>query len=66
VRALRGQVAQQEERHGKESPAAVGARAFVDSMAAALARGDTLYAAQRPARSGVPRPPRRRCRARSS
>jgi hypothetical protein len=56
VKALRGQVEQQEQRHGKDSPAAAGARAFLDSMTAALARGDTLYAAQRLARRGVPRP----------
>jgi hypothetical protein len=56
VRALRGQVEQSEQRHGAGSQAAASARAFADAMAAALARGDTLYATSRPARRGVRTP----------
>jgi hypothetical protein len=58
VRALRGQVEQSEQRHGAGSAPAVSARAFADAMAAALARGDTLYATSRPARRGARAPER--------
>jgi hypothetical protein len=56
VEAVRGQVKQLETRHGADSPQAAGARAFADSMAAALARGDLLYSPGRAARQGLTRP----------
>jgi hypothetical protein len=55
VEALRGIVRQQEQRHGPESENARYFRAFADSMAAALDRGDALIGTEEP-RQGVPRP----------
>jgi hypothetical protein len=57
VEAVRGLVKQAEERHGRDSQEAADARAFADSMAAALARGQRLYASAPTPRRGVPRPP---------
>lgn len=55
IEAVRGQIAQAEQRHGPNSAEAVSSRAFADSMAAALARGDSLYG-RRSSRRGVARP----------
>lgn len=55
VEALRGIVRQQEQRHGSDSENARYFRAFTDSMAAALDRGDALVRSEG-SRHGVTRP----------
>ncbi|HEV2733385.1 MAG TPA: hypothetical protein VGV85_01055 [Longimicrobiaceae bacterium] len=56
VESARGGARQSEGRHGAGSPQAAAARAFADSLEAALRRGEVLYGA-RSERRGVPRPP---------
>lgn len=55
LEAVRGGARQAEQRHGVDSPEAMAARAFVDSMEAALRRGVVLYGRPTP-RRGAPRP----------
>jgi hypothetical protein len=56
VEALKGNVQQQEKRHGKDHPLVAQTRAFVDAMNAALTSGRSLYGLPSPAQ-GLPRPP---------
>ncbi len=53
--ALDGQLKQTIDRHGATSPETAEMKAFMDSMQAAYARGDSLYGS-RSTRSGVARP----------